>query len=64
MKTILASLLLLGVIALICSPLFLIWFGLTVRIALVLRILVIMVGIILCYMVKPISVLTGKKIDI
>lgn len=62
MKTFFAFLMFVGVIALICSPLYIIWKGLVGDFSLTGRIIMIAVGSILTLMVKPISVLTDKDL--
>ena len=65
MKILLASLFLLAVIALICSPICLVYVGLVVYSgSLWVRVLLLVLGLILCRMTKPISVLTGKDLVI
>ena len=61
MKLFLAALTLLLVIALVCSPLYLVYIGFVgsdvnfwVRVGLV------VIGLVLCRLIKPISIITGK----
>ena len=54
-KTFLASLMMLIIIAVMCSPLYLVWFGFTMSGSIVVRICLIVVGLILCRLFKPIS---------
>lgn len=62
MKTFFASLMLLVTIAIICYPLYIVWQGLTLDIPMFARILVVVIGLFLCWLVKPISILTGKDL--
>lgn len=65
MKILLATLFLLATVALICSPLYLVYVGLVVYSgSLWVRVLLLVPGLILCRMTKPISVLTGKDLVI
>ena len=64
MKTFLAAMLLLCTIAIICYPLYLVWYGLSADIPLAGKIAITATGVILCLLVKPISVLTGKNYKI
>lgn len=59
-KTFLASLIILITIAVMCSPLYLIWYGLTMNGSVLVRIGLIIVGLILCRLFKPISNLFDK----
>lgn len=60
MKILFATLFLLATIALICSPIYLIYVGFVYSGALWVRALLLVFGLILCRMTKPISVITGK----
>ena len=60
MKLILAALMLLLTLALILSPLYLVWLGLTGTGSFWIRALLVVTGLVLCRMAKPISVITGK----
>lgn len=60
MKILLAFLFLLAVIALICSPIYLVYVGFVYSGSLWVRALLLVFGLILCRMTKPISVITGK----
>ena len=65
MKILLASLFLLAAIALICGPLYLVYFGLVVYSgSLWVKALLVVIGLILCRITKPISVITGKNLVI
>ena len=61
MKILLASLFLLAVIALICSPIYLVYVGFVYSGAFWVKVLLVVVGLIFCRMTKPISVITGKN---
>lgn len=61
MKTFLASLLLMATIAIICYPLYVVWLGISsLTLPLWGRIAITALGLFLCWLVKPISILTGK----
>lgn len=62
MKTFFASLMFLGVVALICSPLYIIWRGQVGDFSMTGKIIMIAVGVISTILVKPISVITGKDL--
>lgn len=65
MKILFASLFLLATVALICSPLYLVYFGLVVYSgSFWVKALLVVIGLILCRMTKPISVITGKNLVI
>ena len=59
-KTFFASLMMLITIAAMCSPLYLVWLGLTMSGSALVRICLIVVGLILCRLFKPISNLFDK----
>lgn len=59
-KTFFASLMMLITIAAMCSPLYLVWLGLTMDGSALVRISLIVVGLILCRLFKPISNLLDK----
>ena len=62
MKILFATLFLLATVVLICSPLYLIYVGLVVYSgSLWVRALLLVFGLIICRMTKPISVITGKE---
>lgn len=61
MKTVFASILLLITIAIICYPLYIVWQGLTGDMPMFGRIIIVVLGLFLCWLVKPISILTGKN---
>lgn len=62
MKLLLAALMLLLSLCLILSPLYLVWLGLTGTGSLWIRALLVVAGLVLCRMAKPISVITGKDL--
>ena len=59
-KLIFASLLLLATLAVICSPLFVLLMGLFAHLSFWGHIAVTSFGLFLCYLVKPVSILTGN----
>lgn len=63
-KTFFASLMMLITISVMCSPLYLVWFGFTMSGSIVVRICLIVVGLILCRLFKPISNLFDKDFKI
>ena len=60
-KTFLASLMMLITIAVMCSPLYLVWLGLTMSGSALVRIGLIVVGLILCRLFKPIKTIKLTK---
>ena len=64
MKILLAFLFLLAAIALICSPIYLVYVGFVYSGAFWVKVLLVVVGLILCRMSKPLSVITGKDLVI
>ena len=65
MKILFATLFLLATIALICSPLYLVYVGLVVYSgSFWVRVLLVVIGLIICRMTKPISVITGTDLVI
>ncbi len=60
MKLLLAVLMLLLTLALILSPLYLVWLGLTGTGSFWIRALLVVAGLVLCRMTKPISIITGR----
>ena len=65
MKILLATLFLLATVALICSPLYLVYVGLVVYSgAFWVKALLVVIGLIICRMTKPLSVITGKDLVI
>ena len=63
-KTFLASLMMLITIGAMCSPLYLVWLGLTMDGSALVRIGLIVVGLILCRLFKPISNLFDNDFNI
>ena len=65
MKLLIAALTLLLTIALICSPLYLVYAGLVFyNDHFWVKVLLVVVGLVLCRITKPLSVLTGKDLKI
>lgn len=64
MKILFATLFLLATVVLICSPLYLIYVGFVYSGAFWVKVLLVVVGLILCRMSKPLSVITGKDLVI
>ena len=62
MKILFATLFLLATIALICSPIYLVYVGFVYSGAFWVKALLVVVGLILCRMSKPLSVITGKDL--
>ena len=60
MKPLLAALMLLLTLALILSPLYLVWLGFMGTGSFLIRVQLVVIGLVLCRMAKPISVITGK----
>ena len=61
MKLLLAALSLLLSIALICSPLYLVYIGFVDSdVSFWVRVMLVVIGLVLCRLVKPISIITGK----
>lgn len=63
-KTFLASLMMLITITAMCSPLYLVWLGLMMDGSALVRISLIVIGLILCRLFKPISNLFDKDFKI
>ena len=59
-KTFLAALMCLIIVAHMCSPFYLVWYGFTTDGSVIFRIVCIVTGLILLRLFKPISNLTGK----
>ena len=64
MKILFATLFLLATIALICSPIYLIYVGFVYSGAFWVKALLVVIGLFICRMTKPISVITGKDLVI
>ena len=63
MKVLLAALTLLITIALVCSPLYLVYAGFVFyNDHFWVKVLLVVVGLVLCRMVKPISIILGKDL--
>jgi len=61
MKLLLAALFLLLTLVLICSPLYLVYIGFVgPNISFWVRVGLVVIGLVLCRVVKPISIITGK----
>lgn len=61
MKILLAALSLLLTIALVCSPLYLVYIGFVgLNVIFWVRVVLVATGLVLCRLAKPISVITGK----
>jgi len=61
MKLLLAALSLLLAIALVCSPLYLVYIGFVDSdVSFGVRVWLVVIGLVLCRVVKPISIITGK----
>ena len=63
-KTFLAALMCLIIVALMCSPIWLVWRGFTMSGSVVVRITFIVIGLVLLRLFKPISNLTDKDYKI
>ena len=65
MKVLIAALTLLVTLALVCSPLYLVYAGIVFyNDHFWVKILLVTVGLVLCRMVKPLSIITGKDLKI
>ena len=62
MKTFIASIMLLLTIALICLPISVVWFTFICKYSAIVRSVIFLVGVILCRLVKPLSIITGKDL--
>ena len=61
MKLLLAALTLLLSIALVCSPLYLVYIGFVgPNVSFWVRVVLVMIGLVVCRVIKPISIITGK----
>ena len=61
MKLLLAALSLLLSIALVCSPLYLVYIGFVgPNVSFWVRVVLVVIGLVLCRLIKPISIITGK----
>ena len=59
MKLLFASLTLLLTLCLLLSPLYLVWIGFVGEGSLWIRVLLVVIGLVLCRLTKPISIITG-----
>ena len=64
MKILFATLFLLATVVLICSPIYLVYVGFVYSGAFWVKALLVVIGLIICRMTKPISVITGKDLVI
>ena len=64
MKILLSTLFLIATVALICSPIYLIYVGFVYSGAFWVKALLVVIGLIICRMTKPLSVITGKDLVI
>ncbi|MBQ0073282.1 MAG: hypothetical protein KBT34_03715 [Prevotella sp.] len=62
MKTSIASIMLLLTIALICLPISVVWFAFVCNYSAIIRAIIFLAGLILCRLVKPLSIITGKDL--
>ena len=61
MKLLFAALFLLLTLALVCSPLYLVYIGFVgPNVSFWVRVVLVVIGLVLCRVVKPISIITGK----
>ena len=64
MKLLFAALSLLLTLALICSPLYLVYIGFVgPNVSFWVRVVLVVIGLVLCRLVKPISIITGKGLE-
>lgn len=59
-KLVFAFLLFLATLAVICFPLFVLWMGIFAHLSFWGHVAVTALGLFLCYLVKPVSILTGN----
>ena len=64
MKILLSALFLLATVALICSPIYLVYVGFVYSGAFWVKALLVVIGLIICRMTKPLSVIRGKDLVI
>lgn len=62
MKALIASLLLLATIALICSPLYIVWSAFVLEASATIRFVMFLIGLAQCRLIKPLSIITGKEL--
>ena len=63
-KLIFAFLLFLATLAVICFPLFVLWMGIFAPLSFWGHVAVTALGLFLCYLVKPVSILTGNDFQL
>ena len=64
MKLFISSIRLLITICLIMVPVLLVYYGFTGEMNFIMRVVIVVTGLLLCRIVKPISILTGKDFKI
>ena len=64
MKLFISSIRLLITICLITGPVWFVYYGFTGEMNFIMRVVIVVAGLILCRIVKPISILTGKDFKI
>ena len=64
MKLFISSIRLLFTICLVMVPVWLVYYGFTGEMNFIMRIVMVVTGLLLCRIVKPISILTGKDFKI
>ena len=64
MKLFISSIRLLFTICLVMVPVWLIYYGFTGEMNFIMRVVIVVTGLLLCRIVKPISILTGKDFKI
>lgn len=64
MKLFMSSIRLLITICLVMSPVWFVYYGFTGEMNFIMRVVMVAAGLILCRIVKPISILTGKDFKI
>ena len=64
MKLFMSSIRLLITICLVMGPVWLVYYGFTGEMHFIMRVVMVVTGLILCRIVKPISILTGKDFKI
>lgn len=62
MKIFIASIMLLLTIALVCLPIYVVWFAFVCNYSAIIRTIIFLVGVILCRLVKPLSIITVKDL--
>ena len=64
MKLFISSIRLLITICLVMGPVWFVYYGFTGEMHFIMRVVIVVTGLILCRIVKPISILTGKHFKI